>query len=42
MPFTVALSQQNTAHVAVKTVSSALDMLFKGELEYNTKKESVE
>ncbi|KRY61704.1 hypothetical protein T4A_13166 [Trichinella pseudospiralis] len=37
MPFT-----SYTAHVAVKTVSSALDMLFKGELEYNTKKESVE
>ncbi|KRY74982.1 hypothetical protein T4B_7631 [Trichinella pseudospiralis] len=42
MPFTVALSQQNTAHVAVKTVSSALDMLFKDELEYNTKNEGLE
>ncbi|KRY64032.1 hypothetical protein T4A_14396 [Trichinella pseudospiralis] len=41
MPFTVALSQQNTAHVAVKTISCALDMLFKGELEYNTKNESL-
>ncbi|KRY63286.1 hypothetical protein T4A_1685 [Trichinella pseudospiralis] len=42
MPYTVAFSQQNTAHVAVKTASSALHMLFKGELEYNTKKENVE
>ncbi|KRY83067.1 hypothetical protein T4D_10978 [Trichinella pseudospiralis] len=42
MPFTAALSQQHTAHAAVKAVSSALDMLLKGELEYNTKKESVE
>ncbi|KRZ64472.1 hypothetical protein T10_5883 [Trichinella papuae] len=41
MPFTVAVSQQNTAHIAVKTVSSALDMLFKGELEYNTKNEGL-
>ncbi|KRY63090.1 hypothetical protein T4B_9719 [Trichinella pseudospiralis] len=41
MPFTVALSQQNTAHVAVKTVSSALDILFKGELEYNTKNKGL-
>ncbi|KRY96124.1 hypothetical protein T11_5299 [Trichinella zimbabwensis] len=38
MPFTVA---SDTAHVAVKTVSSALDMLFKGELEYNTKNEGL-
>ncbi|KRY94307.1 hypothetical protein T11_1957 [Trichinella zimbabwensis] len=38
MPFTVA---PDTAHVAVKTLLSALDMLFKGELKYNTKNEGL-
>ncbi|KRY63024.1 hypothetical protein T4D_16413 [Trichinella pseudospiralis] len=35
------LFTSDTAHVAVKTVSRALDMLFKDELEYNTKNKGL-
>ncbi|KRX39842.1 hypothetical protein T09_10701 [Trichinella sp. T9] len=41
MLFTAAVSQQNIARVAVKSVLRALDKLLKNEVEHNMKNKSL-
>ncbi|KRX33772.1 hypothetical protein T09_8688 [Trichinella sp. T9] len=41
MPFIAAVSQQNIARVAMKSVLRALNNLLKNELEHNTKNEGL-